>query len=135
MGLYLRRWGLELACASLGAYFLFNGLLYNVCVRDRPRTPMPANGWIFPVWTKFGICYTSAFESLMQRYFFIGWASIFVIAFLLGETYRENWIRGRSLSDNLAAQQVARDRDLNGWRAAVFFVVEVFVLCVIWRWL
>lgn len=131
---HLRRWGLELAYSTLGAYFLFNGMLYSMCVRQRPRTPLPEKGWIFPVPTKYGTCYTSAFESLMQRYFFTVWIPIFVVAFMLSLTYRESWIPGRSIGDNLRDQRASQDKDLNFRRAVAFFVVEVLVVCALWRW-
>ena len=63
------------------ATFLFNGVFYGVCVHDRPRLPWPAKGWTFPITTKFGTCYTSAFESLVQRYFMRVWVPVFMVAF------------------------------------------------------
>jgi hypothetical protein len=101
MASHLRRWGLEFAGSALIAYFLFNGVLYSLCVHYRPRAPLPEKRWISPVTTKFGTCYTSAFESLMQRHFFVVWIPIFIVAFVLTLTYREGWIPGRSISDNL----------------------------------
>ena len=105
MASHLRRWGLELAASALIACFLFNGVLYSMCVHYRPRTLLPEKGWISPVTTKFGTCYTSAFESLMQRHFFAVSIPIFIVAFVLTLTYREGWILGRSIGDNLRNQR------------------------------
>jgi hypothetical protein len=85
---------------------------------------MPEKGWIFPVWTKFGTCYTSAFTVVIP---------VFTVAFMLPLTYRESWIPGRSIGDNLRDQRAAQDRDLNFWRAVVFFVAEILILWALWR--
>lgn len=132
---HLRRWGLELAASALVAYFLFNGMLYSMCVHYRPRTPLPEKGWISPVTTKFGTCYTSAFESLMQRHFFAVWIPIFIFAFVLQLTYRGSWIPGRGIGDNLRNQRASQDWDLNFQRMAIFLVIEAFILCSFWHWM
>jgi len=135
MASHLRRWGLELAASALIACFLFNGVLYSMCVHYRPRTLLPEKGWISPVTTKFGTCYTSAFESLMQRHFFAVSIPIFIVAFVLTLTYREGWILGRSIGDNLSNQRASQDQDSSFRRTAVFFVIEALVLCSSWRWM
>jgi len=135
MASHLRRWGLELAFSAQVAYFLFNGLLYSVCVHYRPAKPLPEMGWISPVTTKFGTCSTSAFESLMQRYFFAVSIPIFIVAFVLTLTYGEDWIPGGPIGLNLKNRRASLDRDLNFRRIAVFFVIEALVLGSFWRWM
>jgi hypothetical protein len=135
MASHLRRWGLELAASALIAYFLFNGVLYSMCVHYRPRTSLPEKGWISPVTTKFGTCYTSAFESLMQRHFFAVSIPIFIVAFVLTLTYKKDWSPGQSLGDNLREQQAAQDQDLNYRRTAIFFTIEALILCSLWHWM
>jgi hypothetical protein len=132
---HLRRWGLELAASALVGYFLFNGVPYSMCVHYRPRTPLPEKGWTSSVTTKFGTSYTSAFESLMQRHFFAVSIPIFIVAFVLQLTYRGSWIPGRSIGDNLKDQRASQDQDLNFRRMAVFFAIEVLILCSFWHWM
>ena len=126
---------LELATSALVAYFLFNGVLYSMCVHYRPRAPLPEKGRISPVTTKFGTCYTSEFESLMRRHFFAVSIPTFMVAFVLQLTYRRSWIPSRSIGDNLKDQRASRDQDLNFRRMVVFFVIEALILCSFWHWM
>jgi hypothetical protein len=87
MGPHLRRWGPELSGSVLLTYFLFNGVLYDMCVHFRPRAPEPLCGWVVPVTTKFVTCYTSQFESAVQQHFIAIGASLFLVAFALKATY------------------------------------------------
>jgi hypothetical protein len=135
MASHLRRWGLEFAASAWVAYFLFSGVLYSMCVHYRPRTPMPGKGWVTPVTTKFGTCYTSAFESLMQRLSLAVLIPIFIVMFVLTLTYRGNWIPGRSIGENLRDQRASQDQDLNYRRMAVFFVMDALILCSFWHWM
>jgi hypothetical protein len=59
------------------------GVLYSLCIHYRPPTPWPEKGWISSITTKFGTCYTSEFEARMQRYFFVVWITVFIVAFVL----------------------------------------------------
>ena len=134
MASHLRRWALELAGSFFFAYFLFAGVLYDLCVHYRPRVPLAEKGWISPVWTKFGTCYTSAYDSQIQDYVFFICVPVFVIAAILQSTYRENWVADRTIGENLHAQRMSQDRNLNPWRSATFFIAEIAILCVFWWW-
>jgi hypothetical protein len=102
---HLRRRRLELVGTILFVTFLFNGVFYSLCAYYRPRMPWPAKGWTFPVTTKFGTCYTSAFESLAQRCSIWIWIPVFLIAFVLQFTYTEGWNSGQNIGQNLRKQR------------------------------
>ena len=109
--------------------FLFNLVVYAICVAYRPTDPDIARGFIYAASTRYGTRYVSAFESFWITQFWEVWAGLFLLVVVLKASYRG---RRRIQYDPLKSKVVDEFAYEEGDVSKRRFLISAAVLTVLW---